>query len=249
MRRPPAVVFFTFWLSVISSVGLAQEADSGRLTYVGVSAGWALPQELEARDRTEHRSLPDIDLTNEAWLAARIGHTPRISNWTTPIAIEIEGSLFTKTRAKEKYFLSSPFGSNVAFGADVYVKSIMVNFLLRRPQGRFHPYGGFGLGWAWFDMKNVQFNLDPGYEWPETGSRTNDPGNLDDNEFAYQFILGIAYDLTEAFSVDLGYRYFRTEPEVKIRGVAYDRFQAPIVLDVKMTYKTHVIGLGLTYKF
>jgi opacity protein-like surface antigen len=249
MRKKLVLVSFTFWLCVTSSVGLAQEGGPDRLTYLEVSAGIALPQEMESDDRTQHESLPNIDLSDELWLAAKIGHTPRISNWTTPVAIELEGSMITKTSAKQDYYLSSPFGSGVAFGANVYVKSIMVNFMVRRPKGRIHPYLGFGLGWVWFDMKNVEFILEPGYAWPETGSRVNDLGNLDDNAFGYQFLLGSTFDLTDALSLRLGHRYFRTEPEIKFRGVAFDRFQAPIVLDVRMTYKTHIFDLGLIYRF
>jgi len=249
MRKKIAVIFLTSWLSVVSSAAIAQETGPERLTYVGVSAGIALPQKMESQDRTQHESLPNIDLSDELWLAAKIGHTPRISNWTTPVAIELEGSMVTKTSADQGYYLSSPFGSSVAFDANVYVKSIMVNFLLRRPQGRIHPYGGFGLGWVWFDMEDVKFILEPGYHWPETGSRVNDLGDLDDNAFGYQFLLGSTFDLTDAFSLGLGYRYFRTEPEIKFRGVAFDRLQAPIVLDVRMTYKTHIFDLGLIYRF
>ena len=49
--------------------------------------------------------------------------------------------------------------------------------------------------------------------------------------------------------MDLGYRYFRTEPEFKLREVGFTQFEARVDLDVKMTYTIHVVGLGLTYRF
>jgi opacity protein-like surface antigen len=204
---------------------------------------------MESQDRTEHKSLPDIGLSKEIWLSARVGHTPLISNRTNPIAIEIEGIFITKTDADRNSYIPSPFGADLDFKADALVKTVMANFLLRRPGGRIHPYGGFGLGWVRFDLEDVKFSLPTGWTFPGTESNDRSLGDMDDDVFGYQFLLGAAFDVTDRFSVDVGYRYFRTEPEFKFSGVAYDRFQAPIVLDVKMTYKQHLLGLGLTYWF
>ena len=249
MKRAWVVSLCTCWWVVISSLGDACAAGADKSSYVGVGAGLTAPGDLESQDRNQHKSLPDIDLSNEYWLAARVGHTPRLTHGASPIVIELEGSMITQTSADTARYLDSPFGSKVAFDADVSVKSIMLNFLLRYPHGRIHPYGGFGLGWVWFDLEDVRFLLDRGFTWPETGTRSNNKGDLDDDVFGYQFILGTIFDLTDTLSLDFGYRYFRTEPEFKFKGVAYDKFEAPIVLDVKMTYATHIFGVGLTYWF
>lgn len=249
MKRAWVVSLCMCWWVVISSPGISRAAETGKLGYVGLSAGLTAPGDLESQDRNRHTSLPDISLSNEYWLAARMGYTPRISHGTTPIVIELEGSLFTQTSADTSRYLDSPFGSRVALDADVFVKNIMLNFLIRYPHGRFHPYGGFGMGWVWFDLKDVKFSLDRGLAWPETGTRAHDKGDMDDDVLGYQFLFGAVLDLTDSLSLDLGYRYFRTEPEFKFKEVAYNEFEAPMVLDVKMNYRTHIFGIGLTYWF
>jgi opacity protein-like surface antigen len=249
MRRLFGISVVTIGVIVMASVGSAEEAGSEKLIYVGGTVGWVVSEDLESYDRTFHDSLSDLDLSSGFMLGVRLGHTPRISNRTTPIAVELEGSMITSSDAKNDFYLPSPFGSSVGFTADVSVKSIMANFLLRYPYGRIHPYGGFGLGWTWFDMDDVRFSLEAGYAWPDTGTSLKSGGDLNDNTFAYQFLLGASFDLTDTISMDLGYRYFRTEPEFKFRGLGFTQYEAQVDLDVRMTYTIHVIGLGLTFWF
>jgi outer membrane protein OmpA-like peptidoglycan-associated protein/opacity protein-like surface antigen len=60
--------------------------------------------------------------------------------------------------------------------------------------GRFHPYIGVGVGAAQLEADLIDgFNLD------------------DDTVFAYQAGAGIAFDITDRLTADLGYRYFATD--------------------------------------
>ena len=251
MRRLFWIAVVTIGVIVMASVGSAEQADSEKLVYLGGTVGCVVSKDLESYDRTFHDSLPDLDLSSSFMLGVRLGYTPRISNKTTPIAVELEGSMITSSDAKNDFYLPSPssLGSTISFTGEVSVRSIMANFLLRYPYGRIHPYGGFGLGWAWFDMDEARFILEPGYAWPETGTNVKSGGDLSDDAFAYQLLLGASFDLTDTISMDLGYRYFRTEPEFNFRQVAFNQYEALVDLDVRMTYTIHVVGLGLTFRF
>jgi hypothetical protein len=240
----------TWWLTVFPAAGMCQEAMSKQRNYVGISAGGALPEDLESSERNLfHTSLPDTNLSDEYMLGVRLGHRPQMWHKTSPIIVELEASMITKTDAKSDNFLFNPVGSSVTFAADILVRDVMLNFLLRHPYGRIHPYGGFGLGWAWFDIDNARLILEPGFTWPGTTSGVNHQGDLSDDAFGYQFLLGVSFDLTDTVSLDAGYRYFQTEPEFKFRGAAFTEFEAPVDLDLRMTYKTHILALGLTLWF
>jgi outer membrane receptor protein involved in Fe transport len=250
MIKAFVLVSITWWLILSPSVGMTQEEKSKKLHYVGIAAGGAFPEDLESSERTFfHTSLPEANLSDEYIFGVRLGHRPHMWHKTSPIVVELEASMITKTDAKSDNFLFNPVGSSVTLAADILVKDVMLNFLLRHPYGRTHPYGGFGLGWTWFDIDNAKLILEPGFTWPGTTSGVNRQGDLSYDAFGYQFLLGVSFDLTDTVSLDLGYRYFQTEPEFKFRGAAFTEFEAPVDLDLRMTYKTHIIALGLILWF
>ncbi|UCG80063.1 MAG: porin family protein [Desulfobacterales bacterium] len=250
MIKAFVVVSLTWWLILFPSAGMTQEGKSTKLNYVGITAGGAFPEDLESSERTLfHTSLPDANLSDALMLGVRLGHTPQMWYKMSPIVVELEASMITKTDAKSANYVFNPVGSSVTFATDIFVRDIMLNFLLRHPYGRVHPFAGFGLGWTWFDIENARLILEPGFTWPGTASGVNNQGDLSDDAFGYQFLLGVSFDLTDTVSLDLGYRYFQTEPEFKFRQAAYTEFEAPVDLNVKMTYKTHVIGFGLSLWF
>ena len=243
------LLFVTSGLGLFPSLSMAQETKSGKVNYVGITAGRAFLQDLESYERNLHFSLPDVGLSDAFILGVRVGHTPQIWSRMTPIVVEVEGSMITQTEAESDPFFLHPIGSTVDFTADVGVRDVMLNFCLRHPYGGIHPYGGFGLGWAWFDLENASLTLEPGFLWPETGTRVNEQGDLSEDAFAYQFLLGVTFDVTETISVDLGYRYFVTEPEFKLRRTSYPEIANPVDFDIRMTMKAHVIALGVALWF
>jgi len=84
------------------------------------------------------------------------------------------------------------------------------------------PFIGAGAGWASAEVEDLTIS----------GFLT---GDEDDDGFAYQFIGGFGYEVSEALTANLEYRYFAMDdPE----------FGA-----IKADYKTHNIVVGLRYVF
>lgn len=239
------VAFLVSSLALFSSAVLAQDRNQGKNNYLGVTLGQVFPKDLDSDERYPDRvSLSDVELENGFIFGIKMGHNPKRLTHLEPLAIALELEAFTisGTDVEGESYYFHPFGSNVDFEADLSIMALMLNVLLRDPYGQVHPYGGFGIGWTWFDMEDVKLALQPGWQWPDTSTNINKQGDLDDDTFAFQILLGVNIDLTQTLSADLGYRYLRTEPEIEFTKGGVD-------LDTKMTYKTHMITVGLTYAF
>lgn len=237
-----AFLVCSFTLS--SSMALAQDTNSGKLNYFGITAGGVFPREVDSDERYPDRiSLSDVDLKDGFMRGVRVGHTPKklAKVGGVAIAIEVEAYVIAGADVEDEHYYTHLFGSNVYLDADISVTAIMLNFLARDPYGQIHPYGGWGMGWTFFDVEDATLTLQPGYSWPAIGTRTNSLGDLDVDTLGFQVLLGVGVDLTRTLSLDLGYRYFYAQPELKFEGEAD--------LDVKMTYKTHMITVGLNLRF
>jgi opacity protein-like surface antigen len=237
-----AFLVCSFTLS--SSMALAQDTDSDKLNYLGVTAGGVFPRELDSDERYPDRiALSDVELRDGFMLGVRVGHTPKklAIVGRVAIAIEVEAYMIGGADVEDERYYTHPFGSNVYLDADISVTAIMLNFLARDPYGQVHPYGGWGIGWTRFDAEDATLTLEPGYSWPAIGTRTNSLGDLDDDTLGFQVLLGVGVDLTRTLSLDLGYRYFYAQPELE--------FKREADIDVKMTYKTHMITVGLNLRF
>ncbi|MBX9633634.1 MAG: OmpA family protein [Magnetospirillum sp.] len=100
--------------------------------------------------------------------------------------------------------------------------STMVNGIYQfMPQSSFHPFLGAGIGWAWLD-----------------GDFTGAASNNSDNQFAYQGIAGVAYDINSNVALKAQYRYFAT----------LDTDLGPTA-NSSADYRNHSILVGFTYKF
>jgi len=232
-------------LPLVSSRVSAQDRNQGKNNYLGVTLGQVFPKNLDSDERYPDRvSLSDVRLEGGLIFGIKMGHTPkRLSRMDTlAIAVEVEAFMIDGTDVESEYYYFHPFGSNVDLDADISIMALMLNVLLRDPYGQVHPYGGVGMGWTWFDMGDVKLAMQPGWEWPDMSTNVNRQGDLEDDAFAFQILLGTGIDLTQRLSVDLGYRYLRTEPKIEFSREGVD-------LDTKMTYKSHMITVGLTYAF
>lgn len=98
-------------------------------------------------------------------------------------------------------------------GGEVEAMSGMLNGYLDFDMLQFRPFVGVGLG-----MANI--DLDSGFL------------NDDDNVFAYQGIVGLAFDVHQV-GLDVGYRYFATE-DPKFSGI-------------KGEYETHNLYLAVRF--
>ncbi len=84
------------------------------------------------------------------------------------------------------------------------------------------PFIGAGAGWASVEVEDLVIS---GFL----------PGDEDDDGFAYQFIGGFGYEVSEALTANLEYRYFAADD--------------PELGAVKADYETHNIVVGLRYIF
>ena len=82
-------------------------------------------------------------------------------------------------------------------GGDTVTNALMLNafYDFRMVSPTVYPYLGAGMGFAWVDQ-----------EVTTPSFRVDDS----DTVFAYQFIAGIGFDLSKAFTMALDYRYFAT---------------------------------------
>jgi len=259
-----ALVSFLCSLVLSSPAVAAETTPSEKLNYVTVAGGlvsgdFLLGDDLETKiefpDPPGRNSLPDADLSTGYLLSVKCGrllHPPYRKHVPVKLAAELEGLIIGGTDVNDefsgRYFLLVPevpedadpslVTAPVTADADISIQAIMLNFILTSPYGSVHPYGGIGIGWAWFES-DTAFTLGQGLTWPGTGSRTNDLGKLDDDTFAGQLLLGCRLDVTDTFSFDLGYRYFRID-HAELDGPEFD---------FHVEYEVEMITVGLIYRF
>ena len=105
---------------------------------------------------------------------------------------------------------------------DISSWSTMVNGIYEfMPNSSWHPFLGAGIGWAWLDG-----------DFSGAGAKNSD------NQFAYQGIAGVAYDLNTNWALKAQYRYFATLDTDLGPGNAHNA-----------DYDNHSILVGFTYKF
>lgn len=116
-------------------------------------------------------------------------------------------------------------GTSLGAGADVTALSFMVNaYWDFENSSAFTPYLGVGIGGANVEFENLTilgFSI---------------PGDQDDTQFAYQFMAGVDYSLTEMMMLGLSYRYFATT-DLEFSG------------GQEVEYGAHNLLVGLRFNF
>lgn len=153
----------------------ATAAEAGPF-YVGLFGGYVMPDDLE--------NGADISLDNSWALGVKGGYIVPAFKW---LAVELEYA-----------YLAEQDLDQAGYAGDFKASNLMLNFVLRYPEGRFHPYIGAGIGWSWGEL-NV---TGPGGAVDDT-----------DNALAWQLLLGVNFEITRNWSADLSYRYLRAEYE------------------------------------
>jgi opacity protein-like surface antigen len=153
----------------------ATAAEAGPF-YVGLFGGYVMPDDLE--------NGADISLDNSWALGVKGGYIVPAFKW---LAVELEYA-----------YLAEQDLDQAGYAGDFKASNLMLNFVLRYPEGKFHPYIGAGIGWSWGEL-NV---TGPGGAVDDT-----------DNALAWQLLLGVNFEITRNWSADLSYRYLRAEYE------------------------------------
>ena len=194
---PILVVFL-----VLASTPAAKAAQAGPF-YVGVFGGYVIPSDLEVSGSDVVRE--DTKMKDSWMLGAKFGYILPMFKW---VAGEVEYNYLAKQDVDKA-------GINGDFSAH----NVMANLLARYPEGRFHPYAGFGIGWSYgmFKANTVDASVDES-----------------DNAFAWQILAGVNFEITPNWSADLGYRYFQSKYTIQ---------------NADVTSKDHIILIGVNYHF
>ncbi len=191
-----------------SPAAFAQNPELG--IYVGILGGWVNTPDISASGQ------PDIAVKNGYMVGAKVGYIPPVfQKW---FAIEVEYN----------YIRADLDTGPVHTDGKIKDDAVMLNAYVRYPETFFHPYIGAGAGWSWFKLEQYTRNVG--------GARTV-VGDATDNAFCWQLLAGIDFDLTKNFSAGVGYKYYRTKPNLG----------GPVNLD--LDYRAHMVDFGLKYTF
>lgn len=177
--------------------------------YVGVFGGYVIPEDLELDG---YGDSVDVELDDSWAVGAKFGYIIPPVKW---LAAELEYTYL----ADQDLDVSGVDG-------DYSAHNVMANLLFRYPEGKIHPYVGFGIGisTATFDAKTEE----------EIDDYFSGSIDEDDTAFAAQFIAGVNFEITPTWSAELAYKYFYCEYEVE---------------DVDVEAKNHLITVGINYHF
>lgn len=198
------------------SVFAAENSNTG--FYVGVSGGYVIPQSMTFSDPDSGTRNADVDLKNGYLFGLTGGYI--VPSTKRIMAVEIEYNYIFGTNLDKDETGSSLDG-------DVSMHALLFNVKARYPEGRFHPYAGFGLGWSFVEVGDIKSG---GYV----------ASGQSGNAFCWQFLAGLDYDINPNLAVGLGYKYFATKPTI---GSSGDDLYS------EADYKASIVTIGLTYAF
>ncbi len=231
------------FLMLFSFSSLAQAQSDTKGIYVGLIGGYVIPHDMPTfwQNLTNPLDTADFDvsLKNGYLLGTKVG-------WLTPftnriMAVEFEYNHISHDMDRIDNF----FGDELTLDGKTTIDLFMINLLGRYPNGRFHPYAGFGLGYAYIKIDDMWAkNLYGTYRFMTFGGS--------EGVFAYQLMAGIDFDITKNFIIGLGYKYL--DP----MKISYDTtYQRPdggggiitIPTNAETDYSSHNFTLSLSFMF
>ena len=221
------VIFCLAAFLLLTNAPVASAQTAGPF-YMGVFGGYVMPDDLRWEwghdDDWGHDDEWGYDESlDESWaVGVKLGQIiPRIPF----VAVEFEYTHLAEQDYGKTYYYGP--NNNGSYDGDFSAHNLMANLLFRYPQGKIHPYVGFGLGLS-------RATIEENYKGVSNGNVYS--GNVDENDtaFASQFIAGVNFEITPNWSVDLAYKYFYSEYEIE----NYD-----------VEANNHIITLGVNYHF
>ena len=212
------------------SVFAAENSNTG--FYVGVSGGYVIPQTMTISDPDSSAKYMDATLKNGYLVGIKSG-------WNTPftkniMAMEMEYNyIFGTDFDKDKIIPVEIHGvpGHGTFDGTIKIHALLFNLKARYPEGRFHPYAGAGVGYAYSQVGDVTVR-GPGGSAIVSG--------VSGGGFCWQLLAGMDFDITPNLGVGIGYKYLASKPTV---GSASDDLYSQI------DYKASIVTAGLTFTF
>jgi opacity protein-like surface antigen len=184
-------------------IGYIVSQDTGRYTYSisdGVNSG--------------NSSFNSASLDNDFTFGVGVGY--QFNEWFRADAT-VDGfrSDFSgSTRSASPCSTDAAFddtGCRSSDSADMSAISVMANgYVDLGTYAGFTPYVGAGLGFSyvsWSDLGSKYYCVDGGAACPDSLVGSSSMGGESDWRFTYALMAGAAYDLTNNWKVDVGYRY------------------------------------------
>jgi opacity protein-like surface antigen len=221
-------VLFLAALISLAPVNTSLAGETGPL-YVGVFGGYAFGSDLEYN--VSYYPSYDLDIQNTWALGAKIGYT---FPFARAIAVEFEYMYFGPD--VDRTVLASAGDDSYAIDGDLDVHNFMFNFIAKYPEGRLHPFLGFGLG-----VSDVDFSFK---EMEQFGGETfTYSGSHDDTAFAWQIFAGVNCEINRNFSFDLAYRYFMANTDDDYEDYYYYYYGTELEIE------SSIFSVGLNYHF
>jgi OOP family OmpA-OmpF porin len=141
----------------------------------------------------------------------------------------VDKPLRLEAEVSHRYAGVSP-SADIRDGSDTQTWAAMLNLIFDISRGGVEPYIGMGLGAA-----KVSANVAD----PLADVYFDDEATV----LAYQALAGVAFDLSDRLSLDVGYRYFAA-PGLSYSGTAFGSPQ-----DFEVDYSQHSVMVGLRWQF
>jgi opacity protein-like surface antigen len=220
---------------------MADEKPSNTGFYVAILGGVSIPRDMTST-LTSHASGEslngDVSL-NTGWVAgAKFGYLTPFTNRILAIELEYNHIANDFDTGKTYGFAGSP----VNLDSSIKIDAIMLNLIVRYPEGMFHPYVGAGAGYADVQIDDVK--------WSSSGINILNNTSGSNGVFAYQFLAGVDFDITNHWFVGLGYKYFaacKASYDVTITSPLFPGASAPGTVDAE--YKSSIITFSVGYLF
>jgi opacity protein-like surface antigen len=240
-------IFYVFYLFVIflsfSSAVYAQDKPADTYgVYLGLIGGYSIPGNDTSATFTGLSGSGfsfDTSLKNGFLYGAKVGWLTPFTNRILAVEFEYNNLENSFSSFNAPVFPGFPAAVNGDLGGKISMNLLMLNLLVRKPEGRFHPYAGAGFGYA--DVKVDDMNLTPA-GIPAVLTISHGSKGV----FAYQVLAGMDIDITKNIFVGINYKYIAPQK------ISYDSNismggSAPGSMEVD--YKSHNITLSVCYMF
>ena len=220
-------------LGTLALDGAAKAQDGG--FYGSVAGMFIIPRDSEMSE-TEGDVTGSLEVASENGfgLLGAVGYSMP-SGLRAELEVGYRGFDFDRLT---KATLADSSGSltenlDISVDGDVKTLSAMANGMYSFEMNEFRPYAGIGVGLAYhqIDITTTLAGVD------ERGNEITEVIEILENDtvFAYQFMVGVGYSLSDRTEVRMGYRYFATS-DADFDGT-------------ETTYGSHNFEVGLLFRF